>query len=230
MQAQENNITVDGYNLVTYTYGSGDNTILLLNGGPGLPCDYLRDPHIFFANKGFKIVAVDVDNNQKKVTVVIDPKKIMQDKDVFKKIKKANKTKVNVDTSGTVQLQSTNEVGSIDKTTTNVLNNNKFTEFLNIEPSEILNVETQIVENKYYLDLPIVKAQNSEEFEIVQEDGQQLPEWIKIDPFTGQIIAEPPSDVDNIKLKIISEKDGGEIVVKEVELEFNKENNKLYKV
>ena len=178
----------------------------------------------------FKIVAVDADNNQKKVTVVIDPKKIMQDKDVFKKIKKANKTKVNVDTSGTVQLQSTNEVGSIDKTTTNVLNNNKFTEFLNIEPSEILNVETQIVENKYYLDLPIVKAQNSEEFEIVQEDGQQLPEWIKIDPFTGQIIAEPPSDVDNIKLKIISEKDGGEIVVKEVELEFNKENNNTEKL
>ena len=178
----------------------------------------------------FKIVAVDADNNQKKVTVVIDPKKIMQDKDVFKKIKKANKTKVNVDTSGTVKLQSTNEVGSIDKTTTNVLNNNKFTEFLNIEPSEILNVETQIVENKYYLDLPIVKAQNSEEFEIVQEDGQQLPEWIKIDPFTGQIIAEPPSDVDNIKLKIISEKDGGEIVVKEVELEFNKENNNTEKL
>ena len=178
----------------------------------------------------FKIVAVDSDNNQKKVTVVIDPKKLMNDKDVFKKIKKANKTKVNVDTSGTVQLQSTNELGSIDKTTTNVLNNNKFTEFLNIEPSEILNVETQIVENKYYLDLPIVKAQNSEEFEIVQEDGQQLPEWIKIDPFTGQIIAEPPSDVDNIKLKIISEKDGGEIVVKEVELEFNKENNNTEKL
>ena len=178
----------------------------------------------------FKIVAVDVDNNQKKVTVVIDPKKLMNDKDVFKKIKKASKTKVNVDTSGTVKLQSTNEVGSIDKTTTNVLNNNKFTEFLNIEPSEILNVETQIVENKYYLDLPIVKAQNSEEFEIVQEDGQQLPEWIKIDPFTGQIIAEPPSDVDNIKLKIISEKDGGEIVVKEVELEFNKENNNTEKL
>ena len=42
----------------------------------------------------FKIVAVDVDNNQKKVTVVIDPKKIMQDKDVFKKIKKANKIQV----------------------------------------------------------------------------------------------------------------------------------------
>ena len=29
MQAQENIISVDGYNVVTYTYGSGDNTILL---------------------------------------------------------------------------------------------------------------------------------------------------------------------------------------------------------
>ena len=59
MQTQENNISVDGYNVVTYTYGSGDNTILLLNGGPGLPCDYLRDPHIYLADKGYKVVAFD---------------------------------------------------------------------------------------------------------------------------------------------------------------------------
>ena len=59
MQAQENIISVDGYNVVTYTYGSGDNTILLLNGGPGLPCDYLRDPHIYLADKGYKVVAFD---------------------------------------------------------------------------------------------------------------------------------------------------------------------------
>ena len=173
---------------------------------------------------------IDSDNNQKKVTVVIDPKKLAQDKDVFKKIKKAKKTKVNVDTSGTVQLQSTNEAGSIDKTTTNVLNNNKLTEFIDIAPSEILNVETQIIDNKYYLELPIVKAQNSEEFEIVQEDGQKLPEWIKIDPFTGQIIAEPPSDVENIKLKIISENEGGEVVIKEVQLDFNNQNDNTEKL
>ena len=40
MQAQENIISVEGYNVVIYTYGSGDNTISL-NGGPGQPCDYL---------------------------------------------------------------------------------------------------------------------------------------------------------------------------------------------
>ena len=59
VQAQENCISEDGYNIVTYTYRSGDNTILLLNDGPGLPCDYLRDPHIYLADKGYKEVAFD---------------------------------------------------------------------------------------------------------------------------------------------------------------------------
>jgi len=52
-------VTVDGYQVVTYSYGSGENILFLLNGGPGLPCDYLRDPHIFLVEKGFRVVAFD---------------------------------------------------------------------------------------------------------------------------------------------------------------------------
>ena len=52
-------VQVDGYKVVTYSYGTGDNVLLLLNGGPGLPCDYLRDPHIPLANEGCRIVAFD---------------------------------------------------------------------------------------------------------------------------------------------------------------------------
>ena len=52
-------VSVDGYEVVTYSYGSGDNVLFLLNGGPGLPCDYLRDPHIFLAEEGYRIVAFD---------------------------------------------------------------------------------------------------------------------------------------------------------------------------
>ena len=52
-------IEVDGYGIVTYSYGSGENVLFLLNGGPGLPCDYLRDPHIFLAEEGYRIVAFD---------------------------------------------------------------------------------------------------------------------------------------------------------------------------
>ena len=53
------NVTVDGYNIVTYSYGEGSDVLLLLNGGPGLPCDYLRDPHIPLADEGFRVVAFD---------------------------------------------------------------------------------------------------------------------------------------------------------------------------
>ena len=56
---QTEEVTVDGYKLVTYSYGKGNNILLLLNGGPGLPCDYLRDPHIFLADEGYRVVAFD---------------------------------------------------------------------------------------------------------------------------------------------------------------------------
>ncbi len=52
-------VTVDGFRVVTYSYGEGDDVLFLLNGGPGLPCDYLRDPHIPLADEGYRIVAFD---------------------------------------------------------------------------------------------------------------------------------------------------------------------------
>ena len=173
----------------------------------------------------FKIVALDADNNQNQVTVVIDPKKLSKDRDIFKKIKKANRAKVDVKTSGSVQLQSTDETGSIDTTTSNVLNNNKVEDFSNIEPSETLDLNPSIIDNKFILDLPPDLTLNIETLKVLQEDGQEAPEWVKVDPITGQIVAEPPKDVENIKLKIVSENENGEVIVKEVELDFNKENN-----
>ena len=53
------NIRVDGYNIVSYSYGKGEHVLFLLNGGPGLPCDYLRDPHIHLVEEGYRIVAFD---------------------------------------------------------------------------------------------------------------------------------------------------------------------------
>ena len=52
-------IKVDGYNIVSYSYGKGEHVLFLLNGGPGLPCDYLRDPHIHLVEEGYRIVAFD---------------------------------------------------------------------------------------------------------------------------------------------------------------------------
>ncbi len=52
-------IAVDGHAVVAYSFGAGDETLLLANGGPGLPCDYVREPHAQLADAGFRVVAWD---------------------------------------------------------------------------------------------------------------------------------------------------------------------------
>jgi proline iminopeptidase len=52
-------VPVDGGEVVTYSFGSGDDVVLCLNGGPGLPCDYLRDSHSCLIDHGYRVVAFD---------------------------------------------------------------------------------------------------------------------------------------------------------------------------
>ena len=57
----ETTIKYNNFNLVCYDSANLENkyTIFLLNGGPGLPCNYLRDPHIKLIKKGFRIFTYD---------------------------------------------------------------------------------------------------------------------------------------------------------------------------
>lgn len=48
-----------GHEVVTYSFGTGEEVVLCLNGGPGLPCDYLREAHSGLADEGYRVVAFD---------------------------------------------------------------------------------------------------------------------------------------------------------------------------
>lgn len=52
-------VTVDGYTVKTYSFGEGDEVVFCLNGGPGLPCDYLRDSHSCLKFENYRVVAFD---------------------------------------------------------------------------------------------------------------------------------------------------------------------------
>ncbi|MGE0150888.1 MAG: proline iminopeptidase-family hydrolase [Parvibaculaceae bacterium] len=52
-------VKVDGHEVVVYSFGSGDEVVLCLNGGPGLPCDYVRDSHSVLADHGYRLVIHD---------------------------------------------------------------------------------------------------------------------------------------------------------------------------
>ncbi|SDE67209.1 proline iminopeptidase-family hydrolase [Kordiimonas lacus] len=49
----------EGYDVVAYSFGTGDEVLFCANGGPGLPCDYVRDSHSLMADRGFRVVAWD---------------------------------------------------------------------------------------------------------------------------------------------------------------------------
>lgn len=52
-------VDVGGHTVIAYSFGSGADTVFLLNGGPGLPCDYLREAHSCLIDQGFRVVAFD---------------------------------------------------------------------------------------------------------------------------------------------------------------------------
>lgn len=56
---QTRKVTVDGHEVVTYSWGSGNEVVFLLNGGPGLPCRYLVEPHLGLVDWGYRVVSYD---------------------------------------------------------------------------------------------------------------------------------------------------------------------------
>jgi proline iminopeptidase len=52
-------VKVGDYEVMTYSEGTGDRVLLVLHGGPGVPCDYVRDAHLAYAQKGYRVVSWD---------------------------------------------------------------------------------------------------------------------------------------------------------------------------
>ncbi len=52
-------VTVAGHAVTVYGFGHGEEVLFCLNGGPGLPCDYVRDSHSRMADAGYRVVIHD---------------------------------------------------------------------------------------------------------------------------------------------------------------------------
>ncbi len=52
-------VEVDGHKIVTYSFGTGEEVLFCLNGGPGMACDYIRDAHSWLADEGYRVVCYD---------------------------------------------------------------------------------------------------------------------------------------------------------------------------
>ena len=64
---------------------------------------------------------------------------------------------------------------------------------------------------------------------LVLKDGKEIPNWIKLNPISGEIIANPPENVEKVELKVIIENENGEVTVKDIEINFSDVNQKQQK-
>jgi len=58
-KADTRKVKIGRHKVVTYSYGDSDEVLFLLNGGPGIPCDYLRDPLLPLVEAGYRVVTYD---------------------------------------------------------------------------------------------------------------------------------------------------------------------------
>ena len=52
-------VAVDGHTVTAFSEGAGDDVILVVHGGPGVPCDYVRNAHLCYAEQGYRVVSWD---------------------------------------------------------------------------------------------------------------------------------------------------------------------------
>ena len=177
----------------------------------------------------FKIIAVDTDNNKKQVTVIIDPEKISQDKDIMKQVKRKNSSNITVNNDGLVELNTTNEDGLTNKTATDAVNQNKSSKDIvnSIEANEEFKVqsESRDFNSDFIFKLENILEPNLDKIKLVLENGSDIPSWILFDEATGEITANPPAGIEAMDIKIIIEDSDGVITVKDLKIDFMKNDN-----
>ena len=176
-------------------------------------------------NLEFIIIATDQNNEKREIAIKIDPEQIKKDNEIFNN--QNNNISTNVNESGTVSLIKKNNDGSIDKTSSKVLNFNNSTDITQIIENTESDFKYQLksinLGDNLLIALPTELTGIFDRSKIVLPDGSEAPEWIKYDPITGEISATPPEDISKLDLKLIID-DEGKIIVRDLEIEFDQEN------
>ena len=199
-----------------------------------------------------KLIAIDKDNTTREINVTLDKGAVRNDKSLKRDLKPfverstTLKSEVVVDDKGQVILgASSNNVNDSNRSAnlngTNLLNsqnetsnNEQQTDSNNIDLNATLKLasvarEGNIVKVKINDDNSNNVAQYS--LKVSKTDSSpraaQNPDWLQIDPKTGEIQAQPPENVEGISLQILAEDEDGVVRTLEIDVDFTSEELSL---
>ena len=200
-----------------------------------------------------KVIAIDKDNTTREINVTLDKSTLKKDSTLKRDLKPfvdrstSLKSEVVIDNKGQMLLNATNEgerdvnrSANLNSTNSLISESNNSEDFVqtnsdtNLDPSATLKLASVAREGS----LVTVKINddnsnnvNQYSLKVSKTDSSpraaQNPDWLQIDPQTGEIQAQPPENVEGIALQILAEDEDGSVRTLEIDVDFTSDELSL---
>ena len=164
----------------------------------------------------FKVIGIDDKNNEYEIAVLIDATQLRQNRELAREFAGEIDENISVNNDGDVEVQSDEEQTN-NETENKSLNGNEakikskkqINEFVK---GEVFKPKPYIRDNKYIINLPDEIKENLEKGIAVLRNGEKAPKWVKVNLEKGEIKLDPPKNLKNLNLTIVTlDNDGNKI-------------------
>ena len=174
----------------------------------------------------FKVIGIDDKNNEFEIAVVIEAGELRQNRELAKEFAGEIDENISVNEDGNVEVQSGDEQTN-NETENKSLNGNEvkikskkqINEFVK---GDVFKPKPYLRDNKYIINLPDEIKDNLEKGIAVLRNGEKAPKWVKVNLNKGELILDPPKNLKNLDLKIITMDQEGNKISNEIKSKINK--------
>ena len=174
----------------------------------------------------FKVIGIDEKNNEYEIAVLIDPTQLRQNRVLARDFAGAIDENISVDENGDVEVQSIKE-DTINETENKSINGND----AKIKPRKLIDKivtgetfkpKPYLRDNKYIINFPDEIKLNIKKGIAVLGTGDKTPKWAKVNINKGELILNPPKNLKDLTLSIITIDAEGNKIKNEIETKINK--------
>ena len=175
----------------------------------------------------FKVIGIDDKNNEFEIAVLIDATQLRQNRELAREFAgEIDGQNIEVKQDGNVEVQS-NEEQTNNETENKSLNGNEvkikskkqINEFVK---GDVLKPKPYLRDNKYIINLPDEIKDNLEKGIAVLRNGEKAPKWAKVNLNKGELILDPPKNLKNLNLTIVTMDQEGNKISNEIKSKINK--------
>ena len=201
----------------------------------------------------FNVIGIDEANNEYQISVAIDAGELRSDRELAQEFAGDIEQNISVDEDGEVEIQSeeleqnisVNENGDVEVQSEDEQNDNenennatngneakiKSKKPLNyFVKGEVFNPAPTIRQNKYIINLPDEIKNNLAKGIAVLTNGEKAPKWVKVNLTKGELILDPPKNVNQLDLTILTMDQDGNKISNGIKSVFNKDSNNKFAI